>query len=116
MCSAPGWRAPPGSRWTTPGLATKPATGVCTQIGNAHFAWFGTTRSKSRSNFLDLLRAGHGDYVVNAEALAYMRHRALAEHVIVRLAEHPEQCFADQTAWTAHLERLGIPALKINPD
>jgi hypothetical protein len=35
-------------------------------------------RSKSRGNFLDLLRAGHGDYVVNAEALAYMRQRALA--------------------------------------
>jgi hypothetical protein len=27
--------------------------GVCTQIGNDDFAWFGTTRSKSRLNFLD---------------------------------------------------------------
>lgn len=29
------------------------------------FAWFGTTQSKSRLNFLDLLRAGYTDYVVN---------------------------------------------------
>ncbi len=29
---------------------------------------------------LELLRAGHGDYVVNAEALAYMRARALDIH------------------------------------
>jgi len=33
-------------------------------------------------NFLSLLRAGHGDYVVNDAALAYMRERALAAHVI----------------------------------
>jgi hypothetical protein len=27
----------------------------CTQIGNDDFAWFGTTNSDSRLNFLDLL-------------------------------------------------------------
>jgi hypothetical protein len=31
--------------------------GFCTQIGNDCFTWFGTRRSKSRLNFLDLLRA-----------------------------------------------------------
>jgi hypothetical protein len=98
------------------GARHKAANGFCTQIGNAHFAWFGTTQSKSRSNFLDLLRAGHGDYVINAEALAYMRQRALAGPIIARLAEHPTQHFADQAAWTAHLDRLGISALKVNPD
>jgi len=90
--------------------------GFCTQIGNGHFTWFGTTASKSRRNFLDLLRAGHGDYVINAAALAYMRERALAAQVIDRLAEHPDRCFADQRAWNAHLEKLGITALKVNPD
>jgi hypothetical protein len=29
------------------------------------FAWFGTTGSKNRGNFLDLLRAGHADYVIS---------------------------------------------------
>jgi hypothetical protein len=38
-----------------------------------HFAWFGTTLSRSRLNFLELLHAGHADYGVNAEALAYKR-------------------------------------------
>jgi hypothetical protein len=90
--------------------------GFCTQIGNAHFAWFGTTNSKSRGNFLELLRAGHGDYVVNAEALCYMRQRALSAALITRLAEHPDHVFADHAAWRAHLDRLGIAALKINPD
>ena len=98
------------------GARHKATNGFCTQIGNAHFAWFGTTASKSRLNFLELLRAGHGDYVINAEALAYMRERALASHVIARLTEHPDHYFAGQKAWSAHLERLGISLLKVNPD
>jgi len=98
------------------GARHKATNGFCTQIGNAHFAWFGTTGSKSRLNFLELLRAGHDDYVINAEALAYMRQRALAAHVIARLVEHPERRFVGRKAWNAHLEALGIPALKVNPD
>jgi hypothetical protein len=45
-----------------------------------------------------------------------MRQRALAGPLIARLAEHPDRWFADRAAWTAHLERLGIAALKVNPD
>ena len=98
------------------GARHKARNGYCTQIGNDRFAWFGTTGSKSRLNFLELLRAGHGDYVVNTEALAYMRSRSLAGSVIRMLAEHETKRFADQAAWLAHLDRLGIAALKVTPD
>jgi hypothetical protein len=94
------------------GARHRAVNGVCTQIGNDHFAWFGTTASKSRLNFLELLRAGHGDYVVNAEALAYMRERALAGPVIARLAGDPQRTFPDQAAWAAHLERLDIRGME----
>src|SRR5215212_882007 len=90
--------------------------GVCTQLGNDHFAAFATTTSKSRLNFLQVLRAGYGDYVINAEALAYMRQRALAGPVIASLAEHPERHFASEAAWLRHLERLGITGLSVTPD
>ena len=90
------------------GARHKAANGVCTQIGNDHFTWFATTANKSRLNFLDLLRAGHTDYVINAEALAYMRGRGVAGPVITRLAEQADKHFADPTAWQAHLARLGI--------
>src|SRR3954449_11580219 len=89
---------------------------VCTQLGNEHFAAFATTGSNSRLNFLEVLRAGFTDYVIDAEALAYMRQRALAGPVIARLAEHPERHFADEAAWLAHLGRLGITALTVTPD
>src|SRR3954462_12613909 len=90
--------------------------GVCTQPGDDHFAAFVTTTSKSRLNFLEVLRASHGDYVLNAEALAYMRQRPLAGPVIDRLAAHPERHFASEAAWLRHLERLGIAGLTVTPD
>jgi hypothetical protein len=89
---------------------------VCTQLGNDHFAAFATTGSKSRLNFLEVLRAGYRDYVLNAEALAYMRQRQLAGPVIAQLAGHPVQHFPDKAAWISHLERLGITALMVTPD
>jgi Transposase IS66 family len=98
------------------GARHKAKNGFCTQIGNADFTWFGTTGSKSRLNFLELLRAGHGDYVVNDEALAYMRARALAGPLVARLGGHEKRVFADRAAWNAHLDRLGVAALKVNPD
>lgn len=111
-------------RWVTPDgrtiLAPLPP-GVDGHFGselrrNDCFTWFGTTGSKSRINFLHLLRAGHGDYVINAEALAYMRGRSLAGPVIQLLAGHEDKRFADPAAWQAHLERLGITALAVTPD
>lgn len=90
--------------------------GFCTQIGNADFTWFGTRTSKSRLNFLDVLRAGHTDYVINDAAIAYMRGRSLAAPVIGRLAVAPQTCFADHTAWQAHLQALGISDLHVTPN
>jgi hypothetical protein len=76
--------------------------------------------NEGQSAFLDeareVLRAGFTDYVINAEALAYMRQRALAGPVIASLAEHPERHFADEAAWLRHLDQLGITGLTVTPD
>ncbi len=99
------------ARWITvddTGARHAGANGVCTQIGNDHFTWFATTHSKSRLNFLDLLRAGHEDYVINDAALAYMRRHNLAAPVIAKLARHQSRRCADEAAWRAHLKRRGI--------
>jgi hypothetical protein len=90
--------------------------GFCTQIGNDWFTWFGTRASKSRLNFLDLLRAGHTDYVLNDAAYGYMRKHALSAPLIARLAAQPQTGFANEKAWLAHLDRLGFTALDVTPD
>ncbi|MGD0635930.1 MAG: transposase [Beijerinckiaceae bacterium] len=98
------------------GARHKGKNGVCTQIGNEIFTWFKTTGSKSRVNFLECLRAGHSDYVINEEALAYMAGHALAGPLIAFLAAHPARHFADETAWSAHLASLGIRDLDVTPN
>jgi Transposase IS66 family len=87
--------------------------GFCTQIGND---WFGTRTAKSRLNFLDLLRAGHTDYVLNDTAYDYMRKHDLSASLIARLMAEPQTCFADEAVWLAHLERLGFTALTVTPE
>ncbi len=97
--------------------------GFCTQIGNDRFtAWFATRASKSRLNFLDLLRAKDTPIsVINDAALSrYMRaSRSLAGPVISQLAmAQPWAHFANQLAWQAHLDRLGIVSrsARVTPD
>jgi len=82
--------------------------GYCTQIGNQDFAWFASTGSKSRINFLQLLRATSVDYTINAAALDYMRAEGLSKTALARIAQSPHSVFADEQAWTDHLPRLGI--------
>jgi hypothetical protein len=98
------------------GARHKAANGFCTQIGNDRFTWFGTRSSKSRLNFLDLLRAGHTDFVVNDAACAYMRGRGLPAALIAGLAAQRQTAFADRAAWSDHLDRLGFAGLHITPD
>ena len=80
------------------------------------FAWFGTRTTKSRLNFLELLRAGHTDYVLNDAACDYMRKHSLSAPLIAGLMAQPQTSFADKQAWLAHLEKLGFTKLDVTPD
>jgi hypothetical protein len=82
--------------------------GVTTQIGGERFCVFRTSRSKSRLNFLSLLRGGCEDYVVNEAALDYLRRQPVEAAVIARLAAHPDQAFASQLEWWQHLLQCSI--------
>src|SRR5712692_10304009 len=80
--------------------------GYCTHIGNELFAWFASTESKSRLNFLELRRAGHTDYVIDAAARAYMQHQKLPQAQLRRFAA--DRAFAAQAVWAAHLRTRGL--------
>src|SRR5437764_2241726 len=79
-----------------------------TQVGDDRFAWFATRPSKSRLNFLGLLRAGRPDYVTDAAALAYMLEHGVPEAIVTALLAHERHGFADEAAWSAHLAALGL--------
>ena len=82
--------------------------GYCTHIGNEWFAWFESTSSKSRVNFLQLLCAGYSDYALSGEALEYMAAQKLAKESLAKLAAAGEQVFVDEQQWQAALKRWGI--------
>lgn len=82
--------------------------GYVTQIGNPYFAWFESTDSKSRINFLQLLCAGAPTYQINAAALAYMHEQGLPQAPVQLLKNSIRQCIADPHGWEKHLDGLGI--------
>jgi len=84
-------------------------------IGNDRFAFFATTASKSRLNFLELLRAGQDEYVINEAALAYMREHKLPQATIARFGSAKRR-FASRKAFMAYLKRLGLTGLEVKPD
>ena len=81
--------------------------GYCTHIGNELFAVFETTHSKSRLNFLEILRRPHTDYVIDELAIAYWTEHKLPAPLVEALGRGPRQ-FADAAAWHAHLEQQGL--------
>ena len=107
------------ARWITvddTGARHRGRNGCCSHIGNDHFAWFSTTCSKSRLNFLQLLRACDTGYQINDAALDYMRDHNLPGHLVRRLADHKNHIFADRQAWMAHLQALQLTDLETHPD
>src|SRR5918993_421974 len=82
--------------------------GVTTQIGGERFCVFRTSRSKSRLNFLSLLRAGREDYVINEATLDYLRAQPVEAAVIARLTKLQGQVFRSQMDWLEHLARCSI--------
>jgi len=82
--------------------------GYCTHIGNELFAWFQSTGSKSRVNFLEILRAGHEDYVVSEEAIWYMEIQGLPKIPMERLAADQGCVFQDHKTWSAALDAREI--------
>ena len=86
--------------------------GYCTCISNDLFAFFSSSPSKSRINFLGILRAGHEDYLLNKDAADYMAEYNLPKKVIELILGTQTQIFADQKAWACHLELLGITSAR----
>jgi len=89
------------------GARHKAKNGYCTHIGNEFFAWFQSTNSKSRINFLELLRAGETDYVVDNDALDYMRQQKLPKELL-KLLSINIGTFSDEATWELHLKSMGF--------
>ena len=76
-------------------------------IGNEFFASFVTTWSKSRINFLEILRAPYNDYVLSGDTVNYLEYFGLPQYVRAILeAKTEEYC------WTWESEKKLLAQLK----
>jgi hypothetical protein len=90
------------------GARHKGQNGYCTHIGNEQFSFFESTQSKSRINFLKLLRAGHSDYCLNIDAIVYMQENRLPQSFLEPIIANLDNIFADDRQWNDFLAQQGI--------
>ena len=84
-----------------------------TVIANPFFASFTTTESKSRVNFLQLLRVPHEEYVVGEDALFYMKYQGLSPRLLQRLeaaVKKADRVIVGEKAWQRQLKAWRILA------
>jgi hypothetical protein len=90
------------------GARHKGNNGYCTHIGNESFSWFESTGSKSRINFLKLMRAGHSDFVISMEAVCYMKANKLPQKVLNTITDNLGMVFSNDHQWNRFLDEHGI--------
>jgi hypothetical protein len=90
------------------GARHKGKNGYVTHIGNEFFAWFSSTASKSRVNFLTLLNRQQGTYRLDENAVNYMKNNKLPGHILALLTSCTPMSFENKAAWLLHLETLNI--------
>ena len=86
--------------------------GYCTVIGNEDFAYFHSSNSKSRENFLEILQAGEEKYVLNEQAKAYLENYQLPHKHLVEIDFSEEPVAITKEDWHNYLLTKGIVGVK----
>lgn len=79
-----------------------------TQIGGEYFTVFRTSASKSRLNFLSLLRGNYKDYVLNAAAFDYLAERRADPTLVAKLRTIELQRFCNEVPFLEYLAGKSI--------
>jgi hypothetical protein len=86
--------------------------GYCTVIGNEDFAYFHSSDSKSRENFLEILQAGEQKYVLNEDAKTYLENYQLPQKNLIGVDFSDEPLAVTKEEWHEHLLSQGITSIK----
>jgi uncharacterized coiled-coil protein SlyX len=82
--------------------------GFCTVIGNDLFAYFSSSNSKSRENYLRIWRGTQEDFVLNEYSLRYLEEHQLAASHLAKLQFSSQVLSQGDEQWSQYLESLGI--------
>ena len=90
------------------GTRHKGQNGYCTIINNESFAWFASTGSKSRENFLSLLHRPRRTYTLTENAIAYLEKRKYPEKWLRLLRPYLGVTFLNYDAWQVCIKEQGL--------
>jgi len=86
--------------------------GYCTILCNESFAWYATTSSKSRENFLSLLHRPFRTYALTENALDYLRALKYPQKWLRILQQYVGVTFLSHDAWKACMKDHGLVGKK----
>ena len=87
--------------------------GFCNCINSSLFTYFTTTYSKSRINFLEILRQGRNEYHINKESLSYIENERLTAkycQILKQSYDEGERVIKGKTALEDYFKSKGITA------
>ena len=90
------------------GARHKGKNGYCTHIGNELFAWFKSTTSKSRINFLELLRQDNDEYFFSRDSYSYLKKYKGPKWIQDKLKPYIGRRFNTKQVLEEYLKMLGI--------
>ncbi len=86
--------------------------GVCTCLGSPLFCYFQSSESKSRLNFLEILRGPHKDYLLDESAYMYAIEHGVTSQSLDKVDEvldcDLEKKFRSKKSWMTFLKKLKI--------
>jgi len=91
------------------GARHKGKNGYCTVIANEYFTYFKSCDTKSRINFLEILRTSqYEDYYINDYALEYMKMQDMPKKYIFLFELLKNSSYSNRSSWESKLEELGV--------
>ncbi len=87
--------------------------GYCTHIGGQYFAYYKTTSSKSRANFLKILLQGKEGYSINEAFIWHLFQCGVEDDLLNHFEEHIGKKYRTKKGLNRLLNHLGIGSKKL---
>lgn len=93
----------------------KHKSGYCTHIGGQYFAYYKTSYSKSRDNFMRILLQGKEGYCINEAMIWHLFQCGVEDDVLNLFEEHKEKNYQSKKGLHRFLNALGLKSKKTTP-
>lgn len=110
---AAGLQEAPFIRADDTGAKHKQKAGYCTHIGGEFFAYYKTTFSKSRENFLKILLQGKQGYVINEAMIWHLFQCGVKDDILNLFEDHQGKAYSCIKGLNRLLNSLGIEGKKL---